>query len=151
MKCKMCNTQPVYCKGVCPRCYHYLKKHPEGTYSLPPKGTVYYAPNGDPICHICGQAHAKLGQHILYVHNLSSQEYKKMFGLRTAFKLTNQDYSHRMRDYTYQYKDKVITDNLINAGKHTRFVQGQQISGRGNNHRITIVHLEGGDVNDQDS
>lgn len=141
MKCKLCTTQDVYCKGVCMRCYQYLKKHPEGTYPVPPVGTVYYAPNGDPICHICGQAHAKLGQHIFYVHNIKAPEYKKMFGLRPAFKLTNQDYSHKMRDYTYQYKDKVIMDNLVKAGKHTRFVKGQDVPNRGNNYEIKQVHF----------
>lgn len=151
MKCKICKTQDVYCKGVCMRCYQYLKKHPEGTYPLPSKGTVLYSPNGDVVCHICGQAHAKLCQHAWYVHGISPREYKLKFGLRPAFKLTNQKYSHKMRDYTYQYKDKVINQNLIDAGAATRFVQGQDISGRGNNHKIDTIYLEGGDEYGSDS
>lgn len=120
-------TNPPICNGsvnttgkYCQRCYDYLKKHPEGLYPLPPKGEVHYAPNGDPICHICGKAIRKLGNHIAFYHKMSQNEYREMFGLYHNTRLSNEDYKDMMRKYNYKYAKVVVNNNLIKGGINTR-------------------------------
>ncbi len=118
--CPMCkdliNTTGKYCQ----KCYNYLKKHPEGLYPLPPKGTIHYANNGDPICHICGKAVRKLGNHIAFCHKMSQKEYRERFGLYHNTRLSNEDYQKEMRKYNEKYAEVVVKDNLLKAGMNTR-------------------------------
>ena len=72
-QCQMCGGNNTTTGKYCNTCYSYLRKHPEGDYPLPPKGVIHYASNGDPICHICGQAHRKLGNHIRFKHNITQK------------------------------------------------------------------------------
>ena len=109
----------------CDRCYAYYRKHPEGLYPLPPKGLVKYATNGDLICHICGQAHRKLIQHVYYKHNMSHNEYCDKFNLLHNTRLTRDDYQEKMRNYTTMYREKVVDNNLLKQGMKTRYKKGE--------------------------
>ena len=104
----------------CQKCYSYLKHHPEGVYPIPPKGTVAFALNGDPICHICGQAHRKLGNHIAFRHHMSQKDYRDMFCLYRNTKLSNEDYISHMSILNDKYKKVVVEKNLIQKGAKTR-------------------------------
>lgn len=118
--CPICKD-PIDTTGkYCQKCYDYLKKHPEGLYPLPPKGEIHYANNGDPICHICGKAIRKLGNHIALAHKMPQHEYREMFGLYHNTKLANSDYQETMRKYNEQYSDIVVKDNLLKGGMNTR-------------------------------
>ena len=106
--------------SLCQSCRTYLSKHPEGTYIIPGYGEVAYAFNGDPICHICGQAHRKLGNHIAFKHHMSQKDYRDMFGLYRNTKLSNEDYIAHMSILNDKYKDVVVKKNLIEKGVKTR-------------------------------
>jgi hypothetical protein len=129
--CTMCNTPHNRSALLCQRCYLYLKKHPEGYYPIPPKGTLSFALNGDPICHICGGAYSKLGTHITQVHNMTPLEYKDKFNLLHSTQLTSERYKTKMRQYNKKHYRKVVKKNLLKKGVFTRFRIGQLVPGRG--------------------
>ena len=118
--CDMCGGENTTTGKHCNSCYAYLRKHPEGVYKLPECGEIKYAPNGDPICHICGQAHRKLGNHIKFKHNISQNEYRDKFKLYRNTRLSNMEYQETMANYNNLYKDQVVIKNLIEKGKDTR-------------------------------
>ena len=140
--CDLCGRE-FYGKGYnCPSCYAYLRLHPEGLYPQPKPGEVLYAPNGDPVCHICRKAYRKLGNHIQFFHHISQKDYREMFKLHHNTKLSNKDYIDTMLSYNMEYYDKVVKENLIKGGKNTRLVTGKELPKRkiGNN-RITETIL----------
>lgn len=119
-KCQMCNGKNTTTGRYCNTCYGYLRNHPEGVYDIPEEGKITYTPNGDPICHICGQAHRKLGNHIKFKHNMNQIEYREKFKLYHNTRLSNKEYQKTMADYNKKYKDIVVKNNLIKCGKNTR-------------------------------
>lgn len=116
----MCGGENTTTGKYCNSCYAYLRRHPEGAYDLPECGVVKYAPNGDPICHICGQAHRKLGSHIRLKHHMEQNEYRDKFKLYRNTRLSNMEYQENMADYNRKYRDIVVKENLIEKGKGTR-------------------------------
>lgn len=118
--CQMCGGDNKTTGKYCNTCYGYLRNHPEGVYDIPEVGKITYAPNGDPICHICGQAHRKLGNHIRFKHNMSQQEYRDKFKLYRNTRLSNYEYQKTMSNYNKEHRNKVVLDNLIEKGKSTR-------------------------------
>ena len=129
--CTECGQSHNRTAPLCQRCYTYFKKHPEGYYPIPPKGTLTFATNGDPICHICGGAYSKLGNHIRQVHYMKINDYKDEFNLLHNTQLTSEKYKTKMRTYTKKYYRKVVKKNLIKKGVATRFRIGQVVPGRG--------------------
>lgn len=128
--CKLCGESfeaPGFC---CQSCYTYLRNHPEGIYPLPKKGEIGYAENGDPICHICGMAYRKLGNHIYNKHHISQNDYREMFGLHHNTKLSHTDYTKQMKEYNTKYYDKVVKENLIKGGITTRISDNNILNGR---------------------
>lgn len=128
--CDMCGGKNTTTGKHCNSCYAYLKTHPEGIYDLPNEGEVRYAKNGDPICHICGMAFRKLGNHIQFKHHLSQEEYRDRFKLYRNTKLSNIDYQITMSNYNKIYKEIVVNQNLIEKGKSTRIITGQEFKER---------------------
>lgn len=136
-QCQMCGGNNTTTGKYCNTCYSYLRKHPEGDYPLPPKGVIHYASNGDPICHICGQAHRKLGNHIRFKHNITQNEYRDMFKLYHNTRLSNYEYIENMSQINNKYKDKVVKENLIKCGVNTRITHENGLSGRKFQHKVT--------------
>ena len=136
-QCQMCGGNNTTTGKYCNACYSYLRKHPEGDYPLPPKGVIHYASNGDPICHICGQAHRKLGNHIRFKHNITQNEYRDMFKLYHNTRLSNYEYIVNMSQINNKYKDKVVKENLIKCGVNTRISHENGLSGRKFQHKVT--------------
>lgn len=119
--CPLCQQVITDTTGqYCQKCYNYLRRHPEGTYPLPPKGVVARATNGDFICHICGKAYCKLGNHIFQCHHMSQKAYREEFGLYHNTRLCHDAYHSKMREYNVKYYDKVVKQNLIVGGQSTR-------------------------------
>lgn len=118
--CDICGGKNTTTGKHCNSCYSYLKKHPEGVYDLPNPGEIEYAPNGDPICHICGQAHRKLGNHIKFKHNIDQKQYRDRYKLYRNTRLSNKEYQKKMREYNKTYQETVVKQNLIENGKNTR-------------------------------
>lgn len=129
--CIQCNTLHSRPSSLCYRCYTYLRKHPEGYYPIPSDGVMEYALNGDPICHECGAAYAKLGQHISNHHDMTPTEYKDKHNLLHNTRLTNASYQEKMRNYNKKHYRKVVKKNLLKGGVLTRFRVGQIVPGRG--------------------
>ena len=129
----------------CPSCYAYMRIHPEGLYQQPNYGEVLYAPNGDPVCHICRKAIRKLGNHIRFKHNISQIEYRERFGLHHSTRLSNKEYINKMHDYSLDNYDLVIKKNLIEKGINTRTSKSNNLPGRkiGNN-KVLQVQLKRG-------
>ena len=141
-ECQFCGGINKTTGKYCNTCYSYLRRHPEGRYSLPPKGVVYYAPNGDVICHICGEAQRKLGSHIAYRHHMSQNEYRDMFELYHNTRLSNYEYINNMSQINNKHKDKVVKENLIKCGINTRISHENGLSGRKFQHKVTekVLH-----------
>ena len=136
-ECQFCGGVNKTTGKYCNTCYGYLRKHPEGRYPLPPKGAVHYAPNGDAICHICGEAQRKLGSHIAYRHHMSQNEYRDMFELYHNTRLSNSEYINNMSQINNRHKDKVVKENLIKCGVNTRISHENGLSGRKFQHKVT--------------
>ena len=141
-ECQFCGGVNKTTGKYCNTCYGYLRKHPEGRYPLPPKGVVYYAPNGDVICHICGEAQRKLGSHIAYRHHMSQNEYRDMFELYHNTRLSNYEYINNMSQINNKHKDRVVKENLIKCGINTRISHENGLSGRKFQHKVTekVLH-----------
>lgn len=118
--CDMCGNKNTTTGKHCNSCYAYLRRHPEGIYDLPKPGEIKYAPNGDPICHICGQAHRKLGNHIRFKHQMSQIEYREKYKLYRNTRLSNYEYQEKMSKYNNKYRNIVVEQNLIKGGEKTR-------------------------------
>lgn len=118
--CDMCGGENTTTGKHCNSCYAYLRKHPEGVYELPEYGEIKYAPNGDPICHICGQAHRKLGNHIKFKHGINQNEYRDKYKLYRNTRLSNIEYQETMAEYNKAHREQVVIKNLIEKGKNTR-------------------------------
>lgn len=129
--CTMCGLEHTRTAPLCQRCYQYLRRHPEGLYPIPSDGSLILASNGDPICHECGGAYAKLGNHITQVHHMTPIEYKDKHNLLHSIHLTSDYYKDKMRYHTKKHYRKVVKKNLIKKGASTRFRIGQTVPGRG--------------------
>ena len=141
-KCQICGGNNTTTGRYCNTCYSYFRKHPEGRYPLPPKGVIHYAPNGDAICHICGEAHRKLGNHISNRHHMSQNEYRDMFELYHNTKLSNYEYIKNMSQINNKYRDIVVKENLIKRGEKTRITHENGLSGRKFQHKVSKKILE---------
>lgn len=141
--CGLCSCLNDTTGKYCQKCYEYLKKHPEGIYELPKAGEIVYASNGDPICHICGMAYRKLGNHIAFKHHMTQNEYREKFRLHHNTKLSNNAYKETMRSYVQRDYDLVVKENLLKGGVNTRTTNENGLPGRkiGNN-KITILVRE---------
>ena len=136
-ECQFCGGVNKTTGRYCNTCYSYLRRHPEGRYPLHPKGVVHYAPNGDAICHICGEAQRKLGSHIAHRHHMSQNEYRDMFELYHNTRLSNYEYINNMSQINNKHKDKVVKENLIKCGVNTRISHENGLSGRKFQHKVT--------------
>lgn len=140
--CLLCND-PVDTTGkYCQKCYNYLRIHPEGVYPIPPVGEVHYANNGDPICHICGMAYRKLGNHVAFRHHMTQQEYRDRFKLYHNTKLSNNGYKELMRLYNKENYDIVVKQNLIKGGVNTRVSEDNNLPGRKYGRRIKELYVK---------
>jgi hypothetical protein len=120
----------IYCKeplkysnlgGYCQPCYRYFVLDKGIVYDTPPYGEIWYAPNGDCICPICGKAFRKLGCHLYNFHKITSREAYQQFGWAFNVKASNLSYRYDMKQ---KLKDYCVDINLIERGKNTRFVVG---------------------------
>ena len=134
-RAQYCNKAPSHRKkGFCDQCYTYFVLKGKDIYHRPENGRIAYTPEGEVVCHICGQAHSKLGNHIYYVHGISVNQYKEYFKLPKRCKLTSRQYQNKMIKYNQQHKEQVVDDNLIKKGKTTRFYKGQVFTNKQKNH-----------------
>ena len=121
--CKKCgNHTENRFRGYCERCYNYYRNG--GTDNpIPPKGVLTYDKRGYVICHICGMAFKKLGQHAWSKHNMTSKEYKEEFELCDNSHLTESTYAKKMSKLAYKYD---MPERLKISGKNTRIKPGDK-------------------------
>lgn len=141
-KCKICGCDNNTTGKYCGNCYRYLRLHPEGVYPLPKKGEVHYAPNGDVICHVCGMAVRKLGNHIAFKHHMTQKEYRDKFKLYHNTRLSNKEYIKNMSKINEKHKDTVVSKNLIEKGKKTRTSKGNGLAGRKFQYKIGELYIK---------
>lgn len=128
VNCKFCNMPTRQTNTqLCQKCYTYFVLEEEKVYPIPPKGEVHHTEKGKIICHICGKAFYKLGNHIYYSHHITAKEYKEEFELRYNIKLTSQEYQKVMRQHAF---NNDMDKNLKKWGKNTRFKRGKGQSRR---------------------
>lgn len=137
--CQICGKINKTNGSICQRCYRYLRRHPEGKYEIPSDGVVKYALNGDVICHICGEAHRRLGSHIKIYHGMTQNEYRDKFKLYHNTKLSNVQYIEKMSELNKINSEKVVAKNLLKNGIRTRVSHNHHLKGRKYNHKITIL------------
>lgn len=143
--CPMCGDVHNRTAPLCQSCYMYMRKHPEGRYSTPPKGVIAVANNGDIICHVCGYAYRTLDGHINQKHGMTHNGYCDKFKLYRSTKLCNKDYREFKSRLQQPYRDKVVNENLIIKGVATRFQPGQVIERRGYHIKLDYDTLKGGE------
>lgn len=99
MNCKYCGIETS--GKICQTCRKYIR---EGNkfYEPPQKGEVGYADDGKLICHICGMAYNKLGEHVKKKHKIKMEEYRKMFGLKKSAQLTAPEYHNKISKKTIE-------------------------------------------------
>lgn len=126
-KAEYCNMLPKYRhNGYCNSCYRYFVTNKMQQYTPSEYGKLSFTPDGIPICHICGQAHSKLGSHVLNKHGISSKRYREYYGLNNNTKLTSVKYQKKMQKHNEKNWNKVVVQNLINNGTATRFNLGSK-------------------------
>lgn len=133
-KCRVCNTPNR--NRLCQRCRRYLTLHPEGRYPLPPKGHLAFAPNGDPICPLCGEAHRKLGNHLAFYHHIPAKQARLDHALQANTRISHQDYIKHMHDLNTQ--QPTARENLQRGASH-RYKPGDTVPGRGKHKKIVRV------------
>lgn len=133
-KCRVCNTPNR--NRLCQRCRRYLHIHPEGRYPIPPKGTVALAPNGDPICPLCGEAHRKLGNHLAFYHHIPAKQARLNHNLQANTRISHQDYISHMHDLN---KEQPTARENLEKGASCRYKPGDTVPGRGKHKKITRV------------
>lgn len=110
--------------AYCQRCYLYAKgPHHGRIYEVEPNKQTY-APNGDPVCALCGRAYAKLGNHLWQAHQIDPITYLTNLNLPHNTRLTSVDFQEKMREYVRDNYDRVVEENLLQNGRNTRFVPG---------------------------
>lgn len=128
MICPHCNEEieRSYLKSrtICQACYLYINRG--GVFhALPDAGTIVTDEEGNVICHLCGQAHNKLGSHIANKHRITTSEYKEMFDIpQRGVSLASHSHQEKMRAYNRQYREQVVHQNLLHGGSATRFQAG---------------------------
>lgn len=121
--CKKCgNHTENRFRGYCENCYNYYRNG--GTDNpIPPKGVVTRDKRGYIICHICGMAFKKLGQHAWNKHKLTAKDYKREFELCNNSHLTENTYAEKMSKLAYKYD---MPERLKITGKNTRIKPGDR-------------------------
>ena len=142
MKCTVCNENisksVLRSRHVCQACYQYERKGGI-VHAQSPKGVITFDENNNPICHICGQAHKKLGGHIYWHHHMTVEEYKIKFKLNSIDQLTCLEYRDKMKRHVMNHPE-VIENNLRIAGEQTRYRSGDpRCTGRRNRKYKTPV------------
>lgn len=132
--CRICNTPNR--NRLCQRCRRYLHIHPEGRYPLPPKGTIALAPNGDPICPLCGEAHRKLGNHLAFYHHIPAKTARLNHNLQANTRISHHDYIQHMHDLNEA--QPTARENLERGASH-RYKPGDTVPGRGKHKKIVRV------------
>lgn len=89
-------------------------------------GKVHYDEKGNPRCHICGKSYKKVLSHVWQKHGMSAEEYKKKFGLDLNKGLICEETRKTLQQHIKNNYNKVVTENLINKGKNTRFEKGSK-------------------------
>ena len=151
MRCTVCreniSKSVLRARHICQACYQYERKG--GVIHTPsPKGTIVFDENHNPICHICGQAHKKLGGHIYWHHQMTVKEYKEIYKLNAIDKLTCPSYRSVMRSHVLNHPE-VIENNLKVAGEQTRYqVRDPRCTGRRNRkYKTPVVSFASADTN----
>jgi len=80
---------------LCQTCRKY-KRNGGVWHPLPAHGHVEYDDEGRVICHVCGMALTKLIEHTKRKHGLTSEEYRKEFGLMKGACLIAPAYANKM-------------------------------------------------------
>lgn len=121
--CKKCgNHTENRFKGYCERCYNYYRNG--GTDNpIPPKGVITYDKHGYVVCHICGQAFKKLGQHAYNKHHITANSYKEQFGICANTHLTETEYAKKMSELAYKNN---MPEQLQITGAKTRIKPGEK-------------------------
>lgn len=133
--CKLCGkkSEKSY-SGKCQACYVYFKQNGR-TYPLPEKGKVSVTVDGKTICHICGRAYRKLGQHAYNTHGITEKQYKEKFELNRTSSLISDTMKDILKNNVLKNYDKVVVENLINKGINTRTSSENKIK-EGKLHRL---------------
>lgn len=125
MICSKCGNRSTrrYPDNTCQKCYKYFLDG--GTVNpIPKRGEITYDNRGCVVCHICGRAFTRLGSHVKESHDLTIEEYKKIFELCNKTKTTEYTYSQHMRAMAYKYD---MPQRLQVSGRETRIKKGEAL------------------------
>lgn len=89
--------------------------------SHPNYGKVIKSSDGMVVCHICGEKFRKLGAHIVQKHDMTSWQYKVMFGLDVGKGLISDEHKQYLHDCVKRNYDVCVAKNLIEGGVATRY------------------------------
>src|SRR5574344_636117 len=121
MFCPYCRTEItksyITTEVICQACYLYTRKGGK-IYAIPDPGTLVTTEHGAIVCHICGQAHFKLGNHIASKHKMLVSDYKDYFDLPQRISLASEKYRQKMRAYNTQHRAVVVADMFFGGDPH---------------------------------
>ena len=89
-------------------------------------GIIEYDEKGNPICEICRKPFKRVLNHARQKHNISEKEYKKKFGFDLYKGICSQESANKSREKLMLHYDKVVSENLLQNGKTTRFKKGSK-------------------------
>jgi hypothetical protein len=75
------------------------------------------------VCHACGSAYKGLGGHIWFAHDLTGDEYKRLFGLKLTSSLTGESVVERIfagQDWRQNKNDPRLARSLSALRSHDR-------------------------------
>jgi hypothetical protein len=89
-------------------------------------GIIEYDEDGKPICEICHQSFHRVLFHVRQKHGMSAKEYKLTYGFDAIKGICSMESSEKSRLKVMDNYDKVVTQNLTQHGKDTRFIKGSK-------------------------
>lgn len=130
---EMSNTR--YPGGMCQGCYNYFRRGGI-VHQIPMPGEIRKDADGLVICHICGRSFKRLGSHVKESHGMTIDSYKERYELCRSARTTEDEYSHTMHNYSYQYN---MPQRLMETGEATRIKPGETAMRKGKAVRLQEI------------
>jgi len=89
-------------------------------------GKIEYNELGKPKCEICGKYYDRVISHVRQKHGINEKEYKKRFGFDLKKGICSYTSSQLSREKVFENYDKVVSKNLLENGKVSRYKKGSK-------------------------
>jgi len=87
-------------------------------------GIIEYDKEGKPKCEICGKYFHRVITHVRQKHFLTTREYKEAYGFDVKKGICSLQSKEKSHNAVMANFDRVVRQNLMEGGKHSRFQKG---------------------------